>query len=130
MVFGVRESLNGKHVLVTGVTGFVGKVLLEKLLRCNPGIERIYVLIRENKKKKGRDEKYLAKSRFEKEVKGSPIFDTLRHEISSAQWVGFTHGRYATSPGLTFDQYIQEKVVVFAGDLTLDQVLFSFCKSH
>lgn len=32
--------------MVTGGTGFVGKALLEKLLRSCPGIETIYVLMR------------------------------------------------------------------------------------
>ena len=28
---GVLEQLRGKHVLITGTTGFLGKVVLEKL---------------------------------------------------------------------------------------------------
>lgn len=45
---GVREFYEGKVVLITGVTGFVGKFLLEKLLRvCNPS--KVYVLIRAKK---------------------------------------------------------------------------------
>ncbi|XP_023216456.1 putative fatty acyl-CoA reductase CG5065 [Centruroides sculpturatus] len=41
----VRDFYNGKSVFVTGGTGFVGKVLLEKLLRsCD--LKNIYVLIR------------------------------------------------------------------------------------
>ena len=39
----------GRTVLVTGATGFMGKVLLEKLLRSCPTITRIYVLIRPKK---------------------------------------------------------------------------------
>jgi fatty acyl-CoA reductase len=33
-------------VLVTGTTGFVGKVLLEKMIRSFPDIKRIYLMIR------------------------------------------------------------------------------------
>lgn len=44
----VQEFYEGKCVLVTGVTGFVGKFLLEKLLRsCKPSA--VYVLIRPKK---------------------------------------------------------------------------------
>ena len=39
----------GRTVLVTGATGFMGKVLLEKLLRSCPTITRIYILIRPKK---------------------------------------------------------------------------------
>ncbi|XP_054167680.1 putative fatty acyl-CoA reductase CG5065 [Oppia nitens] len=45
----ISEYFNGKSVFITGVTGFIGKVLLEKLLRSCPGIDKIYVLIREKK---------------------------------------------------------------------------------
>ena len=33
----VLELLQGRAIFLTGATGFVGKVLLEKLLRCIPG---------------------------------------------------------------------------------------------
>ncbi|XP_055963784.1 fatty acyl-CoA reductase 2 [Sorex fumeus] len=36
----------GKSILVTGATGFLGKALLEKLLRASPGLRVIYVLVR------------------------------------------------------------------------------------
>ncbi|PSN29801.1 putative fatty acyl-CoA reductase [Blattella germanica] len=48
----IQEYYNGKSIFITGVTGFCGKMLLEKLLRSCPGIGNIYVLIRP---KKGRD---------------------------------------------------------------------------
>lgn len=48
----IQKFYTGKCVLITGCTGFLGKVLLEKLLRSCSGIENIYVLIR---KKKGKD---------------------------------------------------------------------------
>ena len=38
-----------KNILVSGATGFIGKVLIEKLLRCCPDIECIYCLIRPKK---------------------------------------------------------------------------------
>ncbi|KAA0724491.1 Fatty acyl-CoA reductase 1 [Triplophysa tibetana] len=42
----IPEYYEGKHVLITGATGFMGKVLLEKLLRSCPGVRAAYVLVR------------------------------------------------------------------------------------
>src|SRR5689334_2524869 len=40
------ELFAGRHVLVTGVSGFLGKVFLTRLLARFPDIARVYVLIR------------------------------------------------------------------------------------
>ncbi|KAH1018222.1 hypothetical protein HUJ05_006034 [Dendroctonus ponderosae] len=45
----VANFYNGKTVFITGGTGFMGKVLLEKLLRSCPGVAQIYLLIRPKK---------------------------------------------------------------------------------
>ena len=43
-------ALSGKHVLITGATGFLGKVVLENLLRSVPDIAGIYLLLRGNRR--------------------------------------------------------------------------------
>ncbi len=60
-------------VLLTGVTGFLGKVVLEELLREKEehSIEKIFVLIRSDKKGVSPPE------RFQKEVAPSPCFSKL-----------------------------------------------------
>lgn len=40
----------GKNILITGATGFVGKVLLEKFMRSIPNTGKIYLMVREKKK--------------------------------------------------------------------------------
>jgi len=45
----IKEFYEGKHILLTGCTGFIGKVMLEKLLRSIPKIGRIYLLVREKR---------------------------------------------------------------------------------
>ena len=45
----ISEFYAGKNVFVTGATGFIGKVLVEKLLRSCPDIKGIYCLIRGKK---------------------------------------------------------------------------------
>lgn len=42
----IADFYAGRTLFLTGATGFMGKVLLEKLLRSCPAIHRIYVLIR------------------------------------------------------------------------------------
>ncbi|KAJ3612459.1 hypothetical protein NHX12_020734 [Muraenolepis orangiensis] len=42
----VADYYAGKSVLITGGTGFMGKVLVEKLLRSCPGVKVIYLLVR------------------------------------------------------------------------------------
>ncbi|XP_057692440.1 fatty acyl-CoA reductase 1 isoform X1 [Corythoichthys intestinalis] len=42
----IPEYYAGKNVLITGATGFMGKVMLEKLLRSCPGVNAVYVMVR------------------------------------------------------------------------------------
>ncbi|CAH2103872.1 unnamed protein product [Euphydryas editha] len=71
----VKDFYNSKNILVTGGTGFMGKVLLEKLLYSIPDIGNIYVLMRP---KKGKS----IQQRFE-DMQRLPLFDRLRNEKPS-----------------------------------------------
>uniref|UniRef100_G3Q918 Fatty acyl-CoA reductase n=1 Tax=Gasterosteus aculeatus aculeatus TaxID=481459 RepID=G3Q918_GASAC len=42
----IPEYYAGKNVLITGATGFMGKVLVEKLLRSCPKVKALYLLVR------------------------------------------------------------------------------------
>jgi long-chain acyl-CoA synthetase len=68
--FSVRKALGGKHVMLIGVTGFIGKVWLANTLMDLPEIGKLYLLIRRQKSS-------LAQARFEKMIEGSPVFDPL-----------------------------------------------------
>nr|XP_050868832.1 fatty acyl-CoA reductase wat-like isoform X4 [Vespula vulgaris] len=47
----IQEFYSGQNIFITGGTGFIGKLLIEKLLRACPGINCIYLLIRSKKGK-------------------------------------------------------------------------------
>jgi thioester reductase-like protein len=42
----IREFYKDKTLLLTGATGFLGKVVLEKFFRTLPMVKRIYILVR------------------------------------------------------------------------------------
>nr|KAF6465083.1 fatty acyl-CoA reductase 1 [Rousettus aegyptiacus] len=68
----IPEYYEGKNVLLTGATGFLGKVLLEKLLRSCPKVNLVYVLVRQ---KAGQT----PQERVEEVISGK-LFDRLRDE--------------------------------------------------
>ncbi|KAM3955664.1 fatty acyl-CoA reductase wat [Aphomia sociella] len=69
----VQEFYKGKNILITGATGFLGKILVEKLLRSCPGVENLYLLVRQ---KRGKD----IFTRIE-EIFDDPVFDRLKKEV-------------------------------------------------
>jgi thioester reductase-like protein len=91
----VRENLAHRHLLLIGVTGFIGKVWLVDLLENIPNIGKITLLIRRNRTTS-------AKRRFEKIVEESPTFDTLQER----------HGG-------KLGAFLKEKVEVVEGDVSL-----------
>jgi long-chain acyl-CoA synthetase len=91
----VRENLANRHLLLIGVTGFIGKVWLVDLLENIPNIGKITLLIRRNRTTS-------ALRRFEKIVEESPTFDTLQER----------HGR-------KLGAFLHEKVEVVEGDVGL-----------
>ncbi|XP_068081052.1 fatty acyl-CoA reductase 1 isoform X2 [Anabrus simplex] len=72
----IPDFFSGRSVFITGATGFIGKVLIEKLLYACPQIDRIYVLVRP---KKGQN----IHERI-KELADIPLFDRLRKEQPNA----------------------------------------------
>jgi len=94
----VRTALAGKHLMLIGVTGFIGKVWLVNTLMDLPEVARIYLLIRQQKSNP-------AAKRFERMVEESPVFDPL-------------FARY----GSGLPRYLLDKVEVVEGDVTADRL--------
>jgi len=90
----VRKAFAGKHVLLVGFTGFIGKVWLANTLMDLPEIGKIYLLIRRQKSNP-------AVRRFEKVMDESPVFDKLEEQY-----------------GAEFARFIAARVEVVEGDVT------------
>ena len=45
----IVKYYKGKSIFITGATGFLGKCLVEKLLRSCYDLEKIYILVRQKK---------------------------------------------------------------------------------
>jgi nucleoside-diphosphate-sugar epimerase len=93
MPLSVRQHLRDKTVLLTGGTGFLGKVVVERLLQAAPEIARIYLLIRETREP--------AAVRLEAEVLPAGVFDSLAR----------THGD-------GWLRFVRDKVTPVAGDIS------------
>ncbi|KAF7245346.1 Fatty acyl-CoA reductase 1 [Varanus komodoensis] len=91
----IPEYFEGKNVLLTGATGFMGKVLLEKLLRSCPNVKAVYVLVRHKAGKTSQE-------RVE-EMINCKLFDRLRDEQPE----------------------FQEKIIAVASDLTEPEMALS-----
>lgn len=69
----IRSFMKDKTILISGATGFIGKVLVEKLLRDCPDLHHIFILVRP---KKGTND---ITDRFN-EYKENIIFDHVKKE--------------------------------------------------
>jgi long-chain acyl-CoA synthetase len=94
----LEQVLKGRCILLTGATGFLGKVFLAILLRWHPEIERVYLLIRGDRRS--------SVGRFRREILDSPVFAPLREHL-----------------GEKFDRYVEEKIVIVPGDITNEGLL-------
>ena len=89
----IKEFFQGKHILLTGATGFTGKVLLHKLLKSCSNVGRIYILLRTKRNtQKVQQLNYLTNSR---------CFEDLKMEMGE----------------VAFNQLIQDKIIPISGDL-------------
>jgi len=112
----IGQFYAGKCIFITGGTGFMGKVLLHKLLNSCPTLERIYVLIRPK-----RDE--LPHVRLDKLFDG-PLFKNLKVTNASSFKKVFAITGDITLPRLgmsndDFDMVIEKTSVVFHSAATV-----------
>ncbi len=94
MRLSIRESYAGKHVLLTGASGFLGKVWLTQMLQNDSGTGKFYILLRRKATRP-------ARARFERIVNTSPAFRPL-------------HEKY----GRDLARMISERIEVIDGDIS------------
>ncbi|GMJ12211.1 fatty acid reductase 5 [Hibiscus trionum] len=94
----VAKFLQGKTILVTGATGFLAKVFIEEILRHQPNVNKLYLLMR------APDEK-AATQRLNVEVISTKLFRVLRENWGSG-----------------FDPFISSKLIAVAGDTSSENL--------
>jgi len=95
--------LNRKVFFITGATGFLGKGVVEKILRHAPDVERIYLMIRPRLRTSGKI--VTAQERLDREIIQANVFGFLRREL-----------------GDRFEPLLREKLVAVSSDLTQDRL--------
>jgi len=87
----IRQTLAGAHVLLTGVTGFLGKVWLSHVLWDLPEIGRVTVIVRDRDGQSARE-------RVEAALDTSPAFRPLRARHGDA-WAAWASARIEVLAG-------------------------------
>ncbi|KAK4373040.1 hypothetical protein RND71_008424 [Anisodus tanguticus] len=90
---GITKFLRGKAFLITGATGFLGKVLIEKILRTAPDVNKIFILIKAKNKE-------VAIQRLKNEILNADIFNCLKQ----------VHGK-------TYQTFMLSKLVPVVGNV-------------
>ncbi|XP_075512749.1 fatty acyl-CoA reductase 3-like isoform X1 [Primulina tabacum] len=94
----ILQFVENSCILVTGATGFLAKIFIEKILRVQPNVKKFYVLLRAQ-------DTNSAMLRFNHEVISKDLFRVLK-------------GNY----GENFHSFLSQKVRVVAGDITFENL--------
>jgi alcohol-forming fatty acyl-CoA reductase len=93
----IKEYYTGKNIFLSGCTGFLGKVVLEKLFRSCPNLNKVYVMVRPKR--------------------NVDIMDRVKNEILN------TYCFSVVSKNIpNFLEWATSKIVPIAGDLVLDRL--------
>ena len=93
----IKGFYSGKNVCLTGCTGFVGKVILEKLFRSCPDINKIYVIVRPKR--------------------NNTPWDRIRQEILSSYCFSVN-----VKKNPNFLAFAQSKIIPISGDLIVENL--------
>ncbi|XP_004487512.1 fatty acyl-CoA reductase 3-like [Cicer arietinum] len=90
----IMQFLEGRTILVTGATGFLAKIFVEKILRVQPKVKKLYLLLRAKDSES-------ATQRLRTEIIGKDLFKLLKENL-----------------GTKFDSFVSEKLTVVPGDIS------------
>ncbi|CAH8267403.1 unnamed protein product [Arabidopsis lyrata] len=93
------QFLQNKTILVTGVPGFLAKVFVEKILRIQPNVKKLFLFLRAADNES-------AMQRFHSEVLEKDLFRVLRNALGDEN----------------LEALVSEKVVPIAGDISVDNL--------
>nr|XP_025887478.1 fatty acyl-CoA reductase 3-like isoform X2 [Solanum lycopersicum] len=89
------EQFQGKTILIIGATGFLAKILVEKILRVQPNVKKLYLLIRAS-------DNNSARQRFTNEVVMSELFNVIRERMGT----------------IYLSSVVDDKVLPISGDIS------------
>ncbi|KAK6776497.1 hypothetical protein RDI58_027498 [Solanum bulbocastanum] len=93
----IEPFLEGKTILITGATGFLAKIVVEKILRVQSNVKRLFLLLRASDTKS-------ARKRFNDEILQAELFNVLREKIGANN----------------LNSLVEEKVFPIAGDISIE----------
>lgn len=111
----VCNAFAGRTVLLTGITGFVGSLVLEQLLRTCPEVHKVYVIARKKHSVSGPE-------RVQRMLHSHPLFHLVRAQIckgASSQDSEVRSLQEAFSDRHSEQSNAFPNVEVLAGDMTL-----------
>ncbi|XP_071698826.1 alcohol-forming fatty acyl-CoA reductase-like [Rutidosis leptorrhynchoides] len=94
----IVDFLENKVLLVTGATGFLAKIFVEKILRVQPNVKKLYLLVRAANAES-------ALQRFNTEAVAKDLFKLLKEKH-----------------GTDLQKYLSDKVTMVAGDITFEDM--------
>ncbi|KAL1315093.1 hypothetical protein HN51_041876 [Arachis hypogaea] len=94
----VLQFLEDKTILVIGATGFLAKIFLEKILRVQPNIKKVFLLLRAGDAES-------AALRLHNEILGKDLFNLLKENM-----------------GTNFEPFISEKLRPVPGDISREDL--------
>lgn len=110
----VCEAFAGRTVLLTGVTGFVGSLVLEQLLRTCPDVHKVFVIVRQKHSISGPD-------RVQNMLHSHPLYHLVRAQMHLKNSVLGVQDTKVTAAEHThrLQPNCFPQVEVLAGDMTL-----------